>query len=144
MTISPPAWQRRAKPLEAEESFVRDVERMLEAGGTREPDEESQAPEALPARPAAFVRYFLGFYTWPLVAMALLELGQAACQILIPKAVQQLIDSAAALAGTGGESAWTTLADPRWQTKRHLRHSRSSDGSLAAIDPDTARRELVP
>ena len=144
MTSLPPAWQRRAKPLEAEESFVRDVERMLEAGGTREPDEESQAPEALPARPAAFVRYFLGFYTWPLVAMALLELGQAACQILIPKAVQQLIDSAAALAGTGGESAWTTLADPiRLFVLLNLGilvFSRSSGALLVMLGPSLRRR----
>ena len=55
------------------------------------------------------MRFFLGFYKWPLIAMALLELAQAACQILIPKALQQLIDSATQLAGTGEGSVWTSF-----------------------------------
>jgi ATP-binding cassette subfamily B protein len=67
--------------------------------------------EPLPSNPFRFVLYFVGYYKWVLVAMALLELGQAACQILIPKAIQRIIDAAIAADGATG-SIWTTLADP--------------------------------
>jgi ATP-binding cassette subfamily B protein len=57
------------------------------------------------------VLHYLRYYKWPLLGIVLLELGQAASQILIPKAVQQLIDSAASLPQTG-VSVWTALAGP--------------------------------
>lgn len=47
---------------------------------------------ALPNKPFPFVFRFLKFYKLSLVLMFILELGQAACQIMIPYAVKKLID----------------------------------------------------
>lgn len=51
-----------------------------------------EAP-ALPNKPFQFVFHFLKFYKWALLLMFILELGQAACQIMIPYAVKKLIDA---------------------------------------------------
>lgn len=60
---------------------------------------DPQAPH-LPNTPWAFVIYFLGFYKWPLVAMFVFEMGQALCQILVPYAIRQLIDTGSSLTGS--------------------------------------------
>ena len=73
--------------------------------------EEEVAAESLPSKPFRFVLHFIAHYKWVLAAMALFELGQAACQILIPKAIQGLID-AAVLAENATGSIWIVLADP--------------------------------
>jgi ATP-binding cassette subfamily B protein len=77
------------------------------------------------------------------MAMALLELGQSACQILIPKAVQQLIDAASALNGSGG-SVWTVLAGPMkffvLLNLGILVFSRSSGSILVLVGPALRRR----
>jgi ATP-binding cassette subfamily B protein len=121
---------------------VSEAERLIQETGM--PDREEDAPEALPAHPGAFVRYFLGFYTWPLAAMALLEFAQAACQILIPKALQQLIDSATPLAGTDGGLIWTSLRAPLWffvsLSIGILVFSRSSGAILVMLGPALRRR----
>ena len=134
--------EQRGRLPEAEEAFVHEVERQLREAGT--PDRAEAAPEELPAHPGAFVRYFLGFYKWPLVAMALLELAQAASQILIPKALQQLIDSATQLAGTGAGSVWTSLRGPIWffliLNIGILVFSRSSGAILVMLGPALRRR----
>ena len=108
------------------------------------PLDERQAPEPLPAGPLRFVLYFLGFYKWGLLAMALFELGQAACQILVPKALQRLIDAAIALDGTAGASVWTALADPMWffvlLNLGILLCSRSSGALLVMLGPALRRR----
>jgi ATP-binding cassette subfamily B protein len=46
----------------------------------------------LPNKPFKFVMHFLKFYKWPLWLMLFMELGQAACQILIPSAIKKIID----------------------------------------------------
>ncbi len=51
-----------------------------------------EAPQ-LPSSPLKFVLYFLRIYKLPLFLMLALEFGQAACQILIPKAIKGFIDS---------------------------------------------------
>jgi ATP-binding cassette subfamily B protein len=128
-----------------EDAFVADVERRLrEEGAQREEAGVAPPPEPLPATPLAFVGHFLRFYQWPLLLMFTLELGQAACQILIPKAVQQLIDSAAALAGTEHGSVWTALAGPMrfflWLNLGILLFSRSSGAMLVLVGPALRRR----
>ena len=134
--------ERSASVSEAEEAFVHEAERQLKETGT--PDRVEDAPEVLPAHPGAFVRYFLGFYTWPLAAMGVLEFAQAACQILIPKALQQLIDSATQLAGTGEVSVWTSLQGPIWfflvLNIGILVFSRSSGAILVMLAPALRRR----
>jgi ATP-binding cassette subfamily B protein len=66
---------------------------------------------ALPSSPFRFVLHFVAYYKWVVALMLLLELGQAACQILIPKAIQRLIDSVLQAQGISG-SIWTMLSGP--------------------------------
>ena len=131
----------------AEDAFIREIEGSLReegglgslgAGGT------SEVAEPLPSKPFRFVLYFLRYYKWPLLAMFLLELGQAACQILIPKAVKALIDVASALTGNASASVWTTLAEPlKFFVILNigiLVFSRSSGSILVMVGPSLRRR----
>src|SRR4026208_192947 len=103
----------RIEKDDVEEALIREIEESLKDGINPSPaDVASDQSENLPSNPFRFVLYYLRYYRWPLLAMVLLELGQAACQILIPKAVQLLIDSASALVDGAGQSVWTALADP--------------------------------
>lgn len=52
----------------------------------------SQEAPTLPNKPVRFATHFLKYYKWSLALMFVLELGQAACQIMIPYAVKKLID----------------------------------------------------
>jgi ATP-binding cassette subfamily B protein len=89
------------------------------------------------------VLHFLRYYRWALVAMVLLELGQAACQILIPKAVQRLIDAVIA-GGDPAASIWTSLAGPlRFFILLNLGilvFSRASGSILVMVGPALRRR----
>jgi ATP-binding cassette subfamily B protein len=104
---------------------------------------ETAAPQPLPARPFRFVLHFLGYYKWALSAMAICELGQAACQILIPKAVQRLID-AVLLHDRASGSVWATLSGPMWffvvLNIGILAFSRSSGTLLVLVGPALRRR----
>jgi ATP-binding cassette subfamily B protein len=133
------------RPRDAEDAFVHEVERLLRQEGLTGIDDSAVTqPEILPAQPARFVMHFLAFFRWPLLAMFALELGQAACQILIPKAVQRLIDSAVALQGTGAGSVWTALAGPMQffvlLNVGILVFSRSSGAMLVLAGPSLRRR----
>jgi ATP-binding cassette, subfamily B, bacterial len=128
---------------QAEAALIRDVERTFEPAPGRIPEPAGGAPVVpLPAHPFRFVLHFIGYHRWALMAMALCELGQAACQILIPKAVQQIID-AAIVTDTAG-SVWTTLADPlRFFVLLNLGilvFSRSSGALLVMTGPSLRRR----
>src|ERR1051326_6091505 len=94
-------------------AFLQEIEDSLSQdeglGRLSEPPDTS---EVLPSQPFRFVLHYLRYYKWALLAMALCELGQAACQILIPKAVQRLIDAASRLTGGETQSVWTALAGP--------------------------------
>jgi hypothetical protein len=122
--------------IDDEAVLIEEIESRLDPSG--------ELYEALPSQPLRFVFYYLKYYKWALSAMVLLELGQAACQILIPKAVQRLIDSAASLSGTGG-SVWTALADPMklfvLLNLGILVFSRSSGSLLVMVGP--ALRKLI-
>ena len=65
----------------------------------------------LPSRPFAFATHFIKVYWIPLVAMVILEAGQAACQILIPDAVRTMIDTVSGFSGTF-EEGLSLLEDP--------------------------------
>src|SRR5688572_33300751 len=75
--------------------------------------------------------------------MAVFELGQAACQILIPKAVQRLID-AVVRQEAATASIWSKLADPLWffilLNVGILVFSRSSGALLVMVGPALRRR----
>src|SRR5690606_2224952 len=68
-------------------------------------------PDDLPSSPRRFVLHFVGYYRWAIGAMAVFELGQAACQILIPKAIQGLIDAVLGF-DAGAGSVWAGLSRP--------------------------------
>ncbi len=131
-------------PPEPGDAFIQDIERELRETGIPAADETLRQPEPLPTQPLRFVRHFLGYYRWPLMLMACLELGQAACQILIPKAVQQLIDAAVALEGTARGSVWTALAGPMQffvlLNLGILVFSRASGAVLVMVGPSLRRR----
>ena len=103
----------RIEKDDVEETLIREIEESLKDGINPSPaDVASDQSENLPSNSFRFVLHYLRQYRWPLLAMVLLELGQAACQILIPKAVQLLIDSAALLRGRPDVSIWTGLSGP--------------------------------
>jgi ATP-binding cassette subfamily B protein len=103
----------RLQKDDVEEALIRDIEESLRNGIEPETaDATTDQTEAPPSSPFRFVLHYLRYYQWPLLTMVLLELGQAVCQILIPKAVQRLIDSAALLQGRPDVSIWTALAGP--------------------------------
>jgi ATP-binding cassette subfamily B protein len=130
---------------EGEDVFIEEIEDSLRQDrAVSQAATSSETSEPLPARPFRFVLYYLKYYKWPLTAMALLELGQAACQILIPKAVQALIDAASQLTNTAGVSVWTALAGPmRFFVLLNigiLVFSRSSGSLLVMVGPALRRR----
>ena len=130
---------------DVEEALIREIEESLKDGTNPGPgDAASDQNENLPSNPFRFVLYYLRHYRWPLLAMVLLELGQAACQILIPKAVQLLIDSAALLRGRPDVSLWTELSGPiKFFVILNigiLIFSRSSGALLVMIGPSLRQR----
>jgi ATP-binding cassette subfamily B protein len=130
---------------EAEDAFIQEIENSLrEDGGLSRFDSSPETFEGLPSHPFRFVLHYLKYYVWALLLMALLELGQAACQILIPKAVQRLIDAASALADGATQSVWPALADPMkffvLLNVGILIFSRSSGSTLVMVGPALRRR----
>ena len=130
---------------DVEEALIREIEESLKDGIDPGPaDAASDQSENLPSNPFRFVLHYLRHYRWPLLAMVLLELGQAACQILIPKAVQLLIDSAALLRGRPDVSLWTELSGPiKFFVILNigiLIFSRSSGALLVMIGPSLRQR----
>lgn len=130
---------------EAEDAFIQEIENALRSDGG--PGRLSTAPEAaedLPSQPFRFVLHHLRFYCWTLVAIAVLELGQATCQILIPKAVQRLIDAATALGVGNTQPVWTALAGPLklfvLLNLGILLFSRASGSALVMVGPSLRRR----
>jgi ATP-binding cassette subfamily B protein len=128
----------------AEEAVLRNIERSL-TGNMAGQSVLVASPDGvdLPAHPFHFVLHFLGYYKWLLFAMALLELGQAACQILIPKAIQRLIDAAMVTSSSTG-SVWTRLSEPMTffvlLNLGILACSRSSGALLVMTGPALRRR----
>ncbi len=134
----------RKQADDAEDAFIQEIEDSLRGeGGLGHLASEPETPETLPSSPFGFVRHYLRYYKWPLLVIALLELGQAACQMLIPKAVQRLIDAVMLADGASG-SVWTVLADPmRFFVLLNigiLVFSRSSGAILVMTGPALRRR----
>ena len=135
----------RIEKDDVEEALIREIEESLKGGINPGPaDAASDQSENLPSNPFRFVLHYLRHYRWPLLAMVLLELGQAACQILIPKAVQLLIDSAALLRGRTDVSIWTELSGPMKffviLNIGILIFSRSSGALLVMVGPSLRQR----
>src|SRR6188768_3763296 len=98
---------------DAEDAFVQEIEKALRNdGGPGTISDTTEASEELPHQPFRFVLHHLRYYRWVLTSIVLLELGQATCQILIPKAVQRIIDAATATGIGSTLSVWTALGAP--------------------------------
>ena len=67
----------------------------------------------LPATPFRFCLRYIRQYTWVVVAMVILESGQAACSILLPYAIKQIMD-AVQQANAAGTDVWTAVNSPLW------------------------------
>src|SRR3954470_17862325 len=130
---------------DAEDAFIQEIENALRNdGGPGSISAPPETDEELPHQPFRFVLHHLQYYRWILISIALLELGQAACQILIPKAVQRIIDAATA-SGVGSTlSVWTALGGPLklfiLLNLGILIFSRASGSALVMVGPSLRRR----
>ena len=136
---------KQTRPQDAEDAFIQEIENALRNdGGPGSISAPPETNEELPNQPFRFVLHHLRYYRWILISIALLELGQAACQILIPKAVQRIIDAATA-SGVGSTlSVWTALGGPLklfiLLNLGILIFSRSSGSALVMVGPALRRR----
>ncbi|WP_233144528.1 ABC transporter ATP-binding protein [Methyloprofundus sedimenti] len=74
--------------------------------------ENTEAPP-LPATSFGFCFRYVTAYLWGILLMAALEAGQAACSILLPYAIKQIMD-AVTLAHTLKIDVWTKVESPLW------------------------------
>src|SRR6187399_795313 len=130
---------------DAEDAFIQEIEKALrDDGGPSQLAAPPDVAEELPHQPFRFVLHHLRYYRWILISIVLLELGQATCQILIPKAVQRIIDAATALGPGSTQSVWTALADPLklfvLLNLGILIFSRASGSALVMVGPALRRR----
>ncbi|MEE9423759.1 MAG: ABC transporter ATP-binding protein, partial [Methylococcales bacterium] len=114
------------------------------------PNSQPRAAEAppLPSSPLAFCFRYLNFYRRGLLLIMLLEAGQAACTILLPYAIKQIMD-AVAVAQAQAAPIWNFVEEPLWLfgllNLGVLLFSRASGAALVLIGPSlrkTVRREL--
>ena len=144
MLFSSSRSQSRLQKEDIEESLIREIEESLRDDEPGVAEATPEQSEDLPSNPLHFVLHYLRFYRWPLLAIVLLELGQAVCQILIPKAVQGLIDTAVPLQGQPGVSVWGALAGPlKFFVVLNvgiLLFSRASGSLLVTVGPVLRRR----
>src|SRR5262245_28776937 len=108
-------------------------------------DNLAYAPEAppLPNSAARFALFFLRFYWLPLTVMVFLEAAQAACQILIPYAIKQIIDATTHFAGSfedGLEVLRPSLILFASLSLGILIFSRASGTLLVIVGPSLRRR----
>jgi len=92
------------------------------------------------------MRYCLRYakiYSSSLVAMVFLESGQAACSILLPYAIKQIIDTVTAAQATNTD-AWNQLENPLWLfgllNLGIVLFSRASGAILVLLGPSLRRR----
>ncbi|MFT5133352.1 MAG: ATP-binding cassette subfamily B protein [Gammaproteobacteria bacterium] len=71
-----------------------------------------EAP-SLPTNSLAFCLHYGNLYKWTVFAMLILEAGQAACTILLPYAIKQIMD-AVALSQSLGTDVWVEVEDALW------------------------------
>lgn len=69
----------------------------------------------LPRKPFQFALHFIKNYKWPLIVMLILEAGQAGSQILLPKAIKDIIDTVTNLSeGLSREQIFASIETPIW------------------------------
>jgi len=103
---------------------------------------------ALSTTPSGFCLRYLKVYRWQLVLMAILEAGQAACAIMLPYAIKQMMD-AVAMAKEMQVDVWASVEESLWLFGLFnlgiVLFSRASGSLLVMTGPPmrrTVRREL--
>jgi len=67
----------------------------------------------LPTTPSGFCFRYIKAYRWGLLLMIIFEAGQAACAILLPYAIKQMMD-AVAIAKAQNINVWSNVEDSLW------------------------------
>lgn len=100
------------------------------------------APE-LPGTPLPFCVHFLRTYRLAFAVILVLEAGQAACTILLPFAIKQIMD-AVALAQAAGSGVWDQVSGPfwlfAWLNVGIVVFSRASGALIVTVGPNLRRR----
>jgi len=84
----------------------------MEIALTKKKQRAFEAP-ALPTKPLGFCMHYAKKYVWSIVAMLVFEAGQAACLIMLPYAIKQIMD-AVELSQSLGTSVWTEVEGAIW------------------------------
>ena len=102
----------------------------------------AQAPP-LPTTPMGYCLRYAKIYIASLLTMILFEAGQAACSILLPYAIKQIIDTVTAAQATN-INAWDQLEKPLWLfgllNLGIVLFSRASGAILVLLGPSLRRR----
>jgi ATP-binding cassette subfamily B protein len=97
----------------------------------------------LPDTPLRFCTHFLRVHALAFGVIVVLEAGQAACTILLPYAIKQIMD-AVALAQDAGIPVWDKVSGPfwlfAWLNVGVVLFSRSSGAIIVTIGPSLRRR----
>ncbi len=98
---------------------------------------------ALPSTPLPYCLRYVRVYRLWVAAMLVFEAGQAACSILLPYAIKQIMDAVAA-AQDGGEPVWTLVRSPlilfAGLNLGIVLFSRASGTLLVILGPELRRR----
>ena len=104
----------------------------------------TDAPPKLPRHPFLFSWHFIKKFKWPLLAMLVLEAGQAGSQILLPSAIKDVIDTITHLeGGLSREDIFSHIQGAMWTfvglSLGVLIFSRSSGVILVYVGPALRR-----
>ncbi len=103
---------------------------------------DSEAPE-LPDTPLRFCLHYARVYALFVYAMIVLEAGQAACSILLPYAIKQIMDAVVA-AQAQAVAVWDLVSGPFWLfaglNLGVVLFSRASGAILVVLGPEMRRR----
>jgi len=110
---------------------------------TRDNPQRDNGAPALPATPFGFCLRYLGFYRLAVAAMLLMEAGQAACSIMLPYAIKQIME-AVERAQEAGASVWPEVEPALWLfgllNLGIVLSSRASGAVLVMFGPALRRR----
>ncbi|MCZ6526542.1 MAG: ABC transporter ATP-binding protein [Gammaproteobacteria bacterium] len=114
----------------------------METTLTENPQRANEAPP-LPPNVLGYCLRYTNAYAWTVIAMLLLEAGQAACTILLPYAIKQIMD-AVELAQSLNVAVWTKVEGPLWLfgllNLGVILFARSSGALLVMLGPSLRRR----
>ena len=108
----------------------------------------AEGAPALPRGPVGFIFHCIRGFGWGLFFMVLFETGQAACHILLPKAIQTILDQTVNLQNQASDSTWTQISQQMQNPILFfvllnvgvLLFSRASGALLVLVGPSIRRR----